>query len=867
MALLGEFQLKHRPFKNQSALLKSFEEKDFLTHPQKERFEIVCQGLLNLIQEEPEPCFLLGSCLLFLTEINKKNLLESIFKFSNFEMWLNEKSGLRDEDNQRVRAKIMGRYVPREEFQLFFPIGIKKEYSGSHIVAAHTSPDLDTTVASFWGWADAFTAKIGSSLHTWNVPGGKPADQDAIIFYNLFGEQVFDYLAKPQTALTLTALDLCSSRNMRLMPADTAIANVDHNDNSQLITLVDSEGYYMGEWHHSDADGVYQVINLLNSTLRWYENHLHGQLISGFAHKTLSKEKLPKLIESLLETSLISLAPCQELTPTHEQYFEAYLSKVLGLSQGLNSSMKDLFKQAAKLGIENFLTFIEQIEELGSSDIYNKEGQLVDHCSSVLTFLEKIIKELDAAISSLRKYVESLGVAVAIKTHVLGRPPRYVGTRADVSESRQAMGNSSFLPVIYTDESGRQIPVGAISAKDLYHPILGTLTLRDFCNRDEVKIASYLEVISTIDHHKSHLQTTQAPVAIIGDVQSSNVLLALMQFEINDRYLRTGLKAASLEKQLSELMAKKLLSPSETRKLQRLLGQRSLQQQKAAYFIHHDREICEYFSILYAILDDTDLLAKVSKRDVRCVVELLNRLASLTQGEETEIIHLDDIPHDESFAKEAAQKILKNEQMYSIYSKMYEYKEQAVLKNLKAALQDEASSLLSDTKIQNGLARVGQCKLFKNNIAQVHEHREALMNYWLKNSQSAQRNNGDLDLHMLMLSTISGAQEVYEGVKPYSHKDQLWIWAPSTMRAHDHLSSFLSNFQNNMDLIALELEVELINDNGQLSKLFKRRMPQVAVKETSSKAVSESLIVWHYRAGSLNSRKSAITPSLPQLIT
>jgi len=56
-----------------------------------------------------------------------------------------------------------------------FPIGMGKRYAGSHYVTAHSSPDLDTTVASFWGWIDAFGARVSEGLHLWNVPGGMPS--------------------------------------------------------------------------------------------------------------------------------------------------------------------------------------------------------------------------------------------------------------------------------------------------------------------------------------------------------------------------------------------------------------------------------------------------------------------------------------------------------------------------------------------------------------------------------------------------------------------------------------------------------------------------------------------------------------------
>ncbi len=62
-----------------------------------------------------------------------------------------------------------------------------------------------------------------------------------------------------------------------------------------------------------------------------------------------------------------------------------------------------------------------------------------------------------------------------------------------------------------TDKEGKLIPLGVVHSHDLHQTILGTVTLRDFCNREETKIPSYFEVISVIDHHKSNLQTCSAP--------------------------------------------------------------------------------------------------------------------------------------------------------------------------------------------------------------------------------------------------------------------------------------------------------------------------------------------------------------------
>ena len=168
-------------------------------------------------------------------------------------------------------------------------------------------------------------------------------------------------------------------------------------------------------------------------------------------------------------------------------------------------------------------------------------GSLIENRPKIFHYLQKIITGLDSAIQSVRKFVERLDVALQIKTEVFGDLPQYVNYRADVDEIKSKMGSHTHLSVTSTDEDGKLIPLGIVHANDLHKPMLGTVTLRDFCNREETKIPSYFEVISVIDHHKSSLQTASAPLAIIADTQSSNVLCAEMAFAINDRFGTGGM--------------------------------------------------------------------------------------------------------------------------------------------------------------------------------------------------------------------------------------------------------------------------------------------------------------------------------------
>ena len=126
---------------------------------------------MRLYPEVPAPCFLLPAILDYLKKVEE---IISGITFHDFELWLNQFSGLSFEQNYAVRAKIAGKSLPREGYQILFPIGMGKIYPGSHFVTAHGSPDLDTTVASFWGWLDAFAARVSEGMHLWNVPGGAP---------------------------------------------------------------------------------------------------------------------------------------------------------------------------------------------------------------------------------------------------------------------------------------------------------------------------------------------------------------------------------------------------------------------------------------------------------------------------------------------------------------------------------------------------------------------------------------------------------------------------------------------------------------------------------------------------------------------
>lgn len=816
--LLGDHQITVRFFDGLDSLIKKLkkEKKSSL----RDRSEGVNRLLLELIQKEAEPCFLLPAVLEFVQRIDLEKILED-YSFSSFESWLNQHSGLGFEENYHIRSKIAGKKVERGDYQELFPIGMGKVYEGTHFVTAHKSPDLDTTVASFWGWLDAFAARVGDGLHVWNLPDGPPASQIEIewAFTDLFGPGVFSHLPKTRTSLNLTGNDLVTQKGVQRKTLSDSISDIDHDRDHNAILVVDEEGFFLGDWRASDVEEVRQVIIGLSSCLRWFENTLHLRLISAFAKKSLFSSDVEEMLTKLLELPLHNCEPARDFSKKQKGHVHDFLVKVLDMKKGLDSDFEHLAAKLCKLGEVPFGGIEGLISKMKKAKLFDSKGKLVDDRPLIFTFLEGAIEGLHLGIVKIRARLEKLDIALKAKYEVFGHHLNSATVRSEVEELRIKMGSYSYLTLSHP-ENGRLYPVGVVQGCDLRKTSLGTVSLRDFCNRDEMGIPSYLDVISVIDHHKSVLNTVAPPMAILSDAQSSNTLVAKRAFEINDA------------------------------------------NRKKPYYIDSQREFVEYLHFLYAIIDDTDLLSKVSPLDVQCVASLLNRMKSLHLGKKTEIIDLSDLPRDLTFSKKGAQRILQNEDMYSLYRKIYQYREVEVEKNLSLCARGEPSNLFADTKEQNGCCRIGQTKLFAANIPYFEKHANDVRRVWLQKAMKSHKEKKEIDLHIHMTSTIVSAEEVYKGtVGKYHHKDELWLWIPEGVVAVERLKRFLSAFQGSPAFKKNSLELEFLGENGEeLALIFKESffdIPQKKMKKDLPIAVLK------FNAGTLNSRKAMVSPFLP----
>lgn len=862
---LGDYLIPNISFPKLDAIFEGFKEEEFLKRSSRKRFHRINQVLLQLILESQHEAFLLPAVIEFIGKVNQCAILREHYHISQFEFWLNHFSELTDHENYEVRGKITGKFIPREEYQVFFPIGMGKIYNGTHFVSAHLSPDVDTMIASFWGWLDAFSARIGNSRHVWSLPGGPPDSPITQIFADMFGQAVFDNVAHSSGSLTLSAIDLVTQKGVVKKSGTASLSALELSSNEKAVFLVDEKGHFLGDWHSADVEPIRKIVIRFKSCLRWFENNLHVKLISLFTKKDLHVDDLRPFLSSVFESSIYDCEPVKEFTDRQKKDLDDFFLKVLGLQRGLHSTFAELNHALTKLSAYELSKFQAELESLKDSELFDSAGYLREDRPAIFHRLEKIIDQLDKTIHHIRDYVEQLDVALDIKRKVFGISSQFVTMRSDIEDIRIKMKKHEYLTVVVIEEEDKLFPVGVVWASAIQKQTLGTVTFRDFCNQEEIRMAPYLTPISVIDHHKSSLHTASPPLALIGDTQSCNVLIAEQVFNMNSRYGLGGVALQEIQNDLLELQ-KTPPSPSNMRLMQRLAQRQLAAATRQDYFVHPDRELFEYLCFLHAILDDTDLLNKVSKRDVECVVELINRYKSLTVQREVEIINLDGIPRDKDFAKQSAKRILQHPEVYSLYRKIYERKEHEIERNLMECQHKHYASLFLDTKEQNGCCRVGQTKLFTRNHPLFLKNAQKLMEFWLAAAHETVQIHPEIDLHLHMVSTIPSADEVYtDKVGQYSHLDQLWFWVPYTQKAYDHLASFLTAFMT-MHQINGNAYLEFFSDvNEDVQQIFIRNCPHLPIKQVHGKT-SLPMVILHFTAGTLNSRKAMITPYLPRII-
>lgn len=782
-----------------------------------DKHDRVSRVLCEEIRKTEGEVFLLPQVVSF---INRARKGIHNYNLASFEFWLNQYSGLEVGERRKVRAKIVGKNIPRGEYQKFFPVGGDVVHPGSHYSCAHYSPDVDTTVASFLCFLCAFGAEVGTGRHHWMLPGGPPKGSIEIdlAFHRALGGSVFSILASTSQKLSLSSLDLLTQKNISKKTLNELSYDIDQDGKPRAVILVNDEGCYAGDWRTRDADSVRALIARFVAMLNEFQNHFQMGLISLFAKKDLTRESVKEFINATLERRFSESQVTRELNEEHRLNLDRFFKKVLHVEKGYGCSFKEFIKsQDPKY---QFVKLEECLKAFSDKELYAQAGT-VDR-EYIFKELEKVLYVKKEVFNRFLRYIDSLDVALQIKQKVLGHDPHFLSHLAEYDEILSEIGDYTFMTVNYQDGE-KLYPLGVIHGHDLYHQTLATSSWMDFSNPSETDTRPYVEVISFIDHHKSMLQTVRPASGIVLDVQSSNSIIASYLMEMNDKYSSGGMSMQEIEAGIVEV-SKELDSPSHIRILQRLLQKKKIMGRKREYYISTEREVLEYVQCLFAILDDTDLLTKVTEFDVDTVRNLINHLRSLMLKKEVEVVNFDDIDrHHPKFVKKAAKKLLQTSDLYSFYSVIYKTKEEATENVIKDTAKGLETTFFQDTKIMGeGFSSVGQLKHFVNNGAILAKKAPDIRNIWLKRCQEIYQSNPDIRLHIFMLSTISSAEELFsDSMDLPTYKDEIWIWIPVGDRKAEHqLRSFLKNFYQSSKLREQEIEVLIGGKDHALEKIL-----------------------------------------------
>lgn len=828
-------------------------------------YERAFRILLEHLLRAPEPSFCLIDAACYLQKVERRYTLKEGYSLAHFELWLNAQPQLDHSAQLRLRAKIAGKWLPRHAYQCYYPIGLGNAFSGSHIVTAHTSPDLDTCVASFWSWIDAFAAKVGEQLHSWNLPGGSIAPQDRLVFDCLFGPEFFSLLAKSRSELTLSALDLVAREAMILAKGEELVTELEDRD-TRPIVLVGDSGEYIGEWRAENSEAVDQIIALCTASLQFVENQVQSHLIALLSHE-MTLPAFASALQTLWELPVAHIPAVQEASPEQKKRLLRILQSAFQIESALTTTLDQVNCAVRTFGVDPFRPFQEALERLKIFNPSRDDALKVDSESSAR--LHDLSKALKSGVALCLRLLQRLDVQMHISQKALHVVHLPLSSRVSIEEVRQRLLDQDSVVVVYRESAHRVIPLGAILAKLIHKTALGSVSQRDFCNHNEVLIPPYLQVISAWDHHRADLATTSIPTCTIADVQSCNVLLAEAAMALNARYGALHRSSKDWQEQMSTALTACGPTPSIAaldHLREWLLNFTGPRADATLWYVHPNREIAEYLCMLHAIFDDTDLLTKVTARDARCVMNLLNRLKSLQCKRYCEIVTDCDVLEDQEFAKKLAERILQHPDAHSLYERVYAHRAKVVDEAMCQAVAGGPLNWFNDTKEQGDCARVGQSKLLPENVALFLQLAPTLLAIWVRTVTEIYANRPTLTLHLYMCSTISGAEEAFSGKRfeTLTHCDQLWIFSPLSDEGKEDLTLFFGGFSQAREVIDQDLRAEIYNDQeSEWAPVVQRYFPRASICGKTSDKFDQPAIVLFLRPGSINSRKVSISPYVP----
>src|SRR3990167_699856 len=598
--------VQFRPVRFSSATLKKLEKVSPKLSIQ-EKHEHINGILLEAISESEKPCFLMPHVVHFIARV--RDFILPTYHLSSFEFWLSSQTGIDEATEKEVRGKIVGKFVPDSTYELFFPIKKEEEKSAAHFAVAHLSPDIDTTVASWIGFLDSFGSRVGKNRNHWVVPGGPPKTvETGLAFYDPLSEHVFATLATTSKSYFLTSLDLVSTQVVKKGLNEPSYG-IHHGEESEAVIVVDKGGRFISDWKLRDVDVVRTIINRFFAIFSEFENAFHRDFMILFSEEKVERKDLHEFIDQKLNMTFAGSNLFRELSPRQQEEMNEFIQEVLAAPKGTRSTLSEFFE--VDPGHSSFDRVLEAVRALRSADHLFRSGTLVSDRTTIFKALSSVIFLQTEAFRKFRAYIDSLDIAIRIKKRVLRSEPVFVSHLADFDEIHSKMGESQFVTVVYKEQE-HLYPLGVIFRSHLKQKPLAAVSLRDFSNFTETNIPPYAEVISVIDHHKTEIKTEAPAMIHVQDVQSVNVLVAQLLFPFNDKIQKHHMVLEHIDHELATA-AETYEVPTYLRIMERLVIRKQAYYTDERYFISPEREFLEYYQILIAILDDTDLLTKVTR--------------------------------------------------------------------------------------------------------------------------------------------------------------------------------------------------------------------------------------------------------------
>lgn len=763
--------------------------------------------LFHLLEKEKDG-FALPKVVTYIRRIRQ---LIPTYHLSSFEFWLNQSAMIEESQKMKIRGKIVGRWIPRMEYQSLFPIGENKYFPGSHYSYAHKSPDLDTVVTSFSCFLSAFAAQVGSGVHHWVVPGGPPKESIEIqwLFGRSLGDDLFSLLALTDTMNVVSALDILSQKDVVKKELQESPYSA-HSDpfHKQAVILIDKEGCYLEDWREKESGIIRFILAFIRSLLLLFQRNFNFQLMEILTKTDFSLKDWHNFVEIILSAPLISDREEKIISFHQIELLDQFFRKIFFVPFGIRCHMRDFFSSLSQFGFEKVKI---KLFELSPLHLFPQKEKIIEDRSIIFREIQNILELLQQSVDRFLQEVDSLKVALEIKRKVLEYQPVYVDHFASLEEISQKMQQYHYLTVNY-QEGEKKYPLGVVYAKDIHKGTFATVSWNDFSSEQDTDRKDGMEVISFIDHHKSQLQTTRPCMGIVrADAQACASIVAAKNFEINDKYSTGGMTLKEIDEQLYTL------SPQHDNVQMRLFER--LLKKKAAhahtcYYISSQREMFDYLCYVLAILDDTDCLTKVSRFDVDIVKNLMNRLKSLQMRKEVEIVNFDDISfEDPQFPKKAAIRLLETKDLSSLWNVIFQGKKSFIDRMILEAADGTSESFFQDTKCFP-FASVGQFKFFAENATLLFSYMSKIRDSWVKKSQFLYEQRKDKVLAIFMISTIPSAKVVLEGKsKDENYFDELWFWVPPNNKGFRYLQSFLTSLRRHPTMVQQKYQVVVFGNS------------------------------------------------------